>query len=119
MKDRFDLFLQPHSYHCLSDPVAHGGHTEDSRAAAMRFRYLHRAHRRREIGPRGHPIPDLKKVVLEILFERRQVHTVNPWCTLVRLDLLVCLPDLPTSKFQTVSLTISARSYSSSQDPTG
>src|SRR6185312_10101978 len=25
----------------------------------------------------------------------------------------------PTSKFQTVSLTISARSYSSSQDPTG
>ena len=41
MKDRFDLFFQPRSYHCLSDPVAHGGHTEDSRAAAMRFRYLH------------------------------------------------------------------------------
>src|SRR6201987_4695440 len=85
MKDRFDLFLQPHSDHCLSDPVAHGGHTEDSRAAAMRFRYLHRAHRRREIGPRGHPIPDLKKVVLEILFERRQVHTINPCAPLFAL----------------------------------
>src|SRR6478752_1258993 len=95
MKDRFDLFLQPPSYHCLSDPVAHGGHTEDSRAAAMRFRYLHRTHRRREIGPRRHPIPDLVQIALEIRLERRQVHTVNPWCTLVRLDLLVCLPDLP------------------------
>ena len=40
MKDRFDLFFQPRSNHCLSDPVAHGGHTEDSRAAALRFRYL-------------------------------------------------------------------------------
>ena len=100
MKDRFDLLLQPRSYHCLSDPVAHGGHTEDSRAAAMRFRYLHRTHRRREIRPRGHPIPDLEKVVLEILFERRQVHTVHPWCTLVRLDLLVCPPDLPLRNFK-------------------
>ena len=39
-------------------------HPEHPRASAMRLRYLHRAHRRRELGARGHPIPDLVKVVL-------------------------------------------------------
>ena len=33
-------------------------------------------------------------------FERRQIHTVYPWSTLVRLDLLVCPPDLPPRNFK-------------------
>jgi hypothetical protein len=95
MKDRLDLFLQPPSYHCLGDPVRDRRHPEHPRAAAMRFRYLHRTHRRGKVAPRRHPIPDLVQIALEIRLERRQVHTIHPWCTLVRLDLLVCLPNLP------------------------
>ena len=56
MKDRLDLFFQPPSYHCLGDPVGHGRHPKDSRAAAMRLGYLHRAHRWRKIRTRRHPM---------------------------------------------------------------
>src|SRR6266566_7536828 len=46
-------------------------HAQDSRAPAMWLRDLHRAHRRREAGARGEPVPDLVQVVLQIGLELR------------------------------------------------
>ncbi len=61
----------------------------------MRFRYLYRLHRRRKITPRGHPVPDPVEIILQILLEILDRASVHPWCTLVGLDLLVCLLNLP------------------------
>ena len=61
----------------------------------MRLRYFHRPHRRWEVTPRGHPVPDLVQVALQILLERLDrapVHTRRPS---IGLDLLVRLPNLP------------------------
>ena len=54
-------------HHRLRHPVRDRRHPQDSRPTAMRLRYLHRLHRRRKVGPRRHPIPDLVQVVLQIL----------------------------------------------------
>ena len=56
---------------------------------------FHRAHRRREVGPRGHPIPDLEEVVPQIRLELLDPLPVHSRRALVRLDLLPCLPDRP------------------------
>src|SRR5439155_20674269 len=69
VEDRLDLRLQPARGYRLRDPIGHGGHTEDPDPIAMRLRYLHRFDRRWEVGPRGHPIPDLVQVVAQILPE--------------------------------------------------
>src|SRR5262249_55047787 len=50
-------------------------------------------HRRREVPPRGHPIPELVEVVLQVDLERRDGLTVPPGGALVGLDPLVSLPD--------------------------
>src|SRR5204863_9531006 len=52
-------------------------------------------HRRREVGARGEPVPDLVQVVLQIGLELRDRHHVHAGCALVRLDLLPRLPDSP------------------------
>ena len=61
----------------------------------VRLRDLHRAHRRREVGPRRHPIPDLVQVALQILLEFLDRLPVHPGRALVRPDLLPRLPDIP------------------------
>ena len=95
MKDRFHLCFQPGRHHRLGDPVRDRGHAEHPRPAAVRFRYLHRFDRRREVGARRHPIPDHVQVSPQIRLELRQTDPVHSRCTLVRLDLLVCLPHFP------------------------
>jgi glutathione-independent formaldehyde dehydrogenase len=61
----------------------------------MRFRYFHRPHRRREVAPRRHPIPDLVKIALQVLLEVRDRASVHARCTLIALDLLPRLPYFP------------------------
>ena len=95
MKDRFDLRLQPAGYHRLGHSVRDRWHAKGSRPTAMRFRYLHRLHRRRKVRPRGHPIPDLVQVVLQILLEYLERHPVHTRRTLIGFNLPIGLPYLP------------------------
>ena len=71
MKNLLHTGSQLQSHHCLSDSVGDGRHAENPRAPAMRFRYFHSPHRRRKVRPRGHPVPDLIKIVLKIGLEVR------------------------------------------------
>ena len=66
-----------------------------SGACAVWLRDLHRAHRRRGVGARGEPVPDLVQIVLQIGLEFHDRHRVHARCALVRLDLLPRLPDSP------------------------
>src|SRR5262249_48550606 len=61
----------------------------------MRFRYLHRQHRRREITPRGHPIPYLVEIILQIRLEVSAPAPVPPRPSPVGFDSPVCLPHQP------------------------
>ena len=95
MEQRFHLRLQIRPHDRLGDPVRHGGHAEHADPLASCLRYLHRTHRRREVRPRGHPIPELVEVPFQVpleLCDRLPVDTRGP---LVGLDLLVGLPDNP------------------------
>ena len=49
VEHRLHRLLQPGRDHCLRYPVRDARHPENSGPAAMRFRYLHRSHRGREI----------------------------------------------------------------------
>jgi hypothetical protein len=62
---------------------------------AMGLRDFNRAHRRREVGAGGEPVPDLVQIVLQIGLELRDFHRVHAGCALVRLDFLPRLPDSP------------------------
>jgi len=95
MEDRFDLRFQPPGHHRLRDPVRDSGNAEHPRSLPRWFRYFHRSHRRREVTPGGHPIPDLVQVAPQILLELPDRHPIHPRRTLVRPDVLVCLLDLP------------------------
>jgi hypothetical protein len=95
VEDRLDLPLQLHGHDRLGNPIGHGRHAKDPRAAPMGLLDLHRAHGRREVRSRGHPIPDLVQVVLKIRLELRDRLPVHPQCALVRLDFLPRLPDRP------------------------
>lgn len=93
MEHRLHLRLQIRPHDRLGDPVRHGGHAEDADALAPCLRYLHRPDRRWEVRPRGHAIPELVEVPLEVpleLCDRLPVDTSGP---LVGPDLLVGLPD--------------------------
>src|SRR5664279_2087433 len=57
MENWLHPLFQLYCHHRLRDSVRHSGHTENPHSA-MRFRYLHRLHRGREVTPRGHPIPN-------------------------------------------------------------
>src|SRR6266511_6009158 len=61
----------------------------------MRLRDLHRLNRRRKVGPRRHPIPDLVQVALQILFlERLQRLPVHPGRALIPFHLSPGVPHL-------------------------
>ena len=109
MEDRLDLRLQPAGHHRLRDPSATVGTPRISDPAAMRLRYLHRPHRRRKVAPRGHPIPDLVQIVLQIRLELLQRAPVHPGAPLLALTFSDTPPTPPTSKYQTACLTTSAR----------
>jgi hypothetical protein len=84
--------LQLQSYYRLSDPVRHSGNPQHSGTPTMRLRYFHRPHRRREVGPRGHTIPDAIEVIPQITLEILDGLPIHPGSTLVRLDPLIRLP---------------------------
>src|SRR5215471_5435328 len=65
----------------------------DRRCAASVLLYLDKPHRRRKVRARRHSIPDLVKVALQILLERRQRHTIHACSTSVRLDPLIGFPN--------------------------
>src|SRR5208337_799390 len=94
LKHRFHRFLQPGRGHGLRDPVRDARHPEHAGPAAVRLRYLHRHHRRREVGPRGHPVPDPVQIVLQIRLERLDGLPVHPRCTLIPFHLEPGVPDL-------------------------
>ena len=94
VKHRFRRFLQPGRGHGLRDPVRDARHPEHAGPAAVRLRYLHRHHRRREVGPRGHPVPDPVQIVLQIRLERLDGLPVHPRCTLIPFHLEPGVPDL-------------------------
>ena len=91
MEHRLHPLFEFHGHHRLGDSVRHSRHTQDSHPA-MRFRYLHRLHRRRKVTPRGHPVPDPIKVVLQIGFEVLDRAPVHSRRSLVGLDSPVRLP---------------------------
>ena len=86
-------FLQMHGHHRLRDPVRDRWHAQHSDPAAVRLGDLHRPDRRRKVGPRAHPIPDLVEVVPQIGLELLQIHPVHSRRSLVGLDLPPRLPD--------------------------
>jgi len=72
----------------------------------MWFRNFDCPHRRRKVGPRRHPIPDLVQVVLQIGFELFDRLPVHPGGTLVRLNALVRLPHEPLRNVKRLILRI-------------
>ena len=82
-----------HGHHRLRDPVRDRRHAQHSDPAAVRLGDLHRPDRRRKVGPRAHPIPDLVEVVPQIGLELLQIHPVHPRRSLVGLDPPPRLPD--------------------------
>src|SRR5664279_4541047 len=102
MENRFRSWLQPQCDHRLSDSVRDGGNSKNPCPTAMRFRYLNSPHRGRKIRPRGHPIPDLVQIVLQIGLELLDGLTIHPGSTLVPLDALIRLPHQLPSVSETV-----------------
>ena len=92
VKPRFHQRLQELGHGRLRDPVCDRRHPEHPDPIAMRLGNHDRSHRRREPGPRTHPIPDLEEVVLKILLERVEILLINAGSALVGLDLPPRLP---------------------------
>lgn len=87
--------LQMHGHHRLSDAIGDGRNTEQTNPIAMRLRDFHTQHRRREVTPRGHPVPDSVQIVLQILFEVLDGAGIHSRCTLIGPNLLPRLPHTP------------------------
>ena len=79
MEFRFHDFLQPGRDHGLRNSVRDGGHAENPGSRAVRFRYFHRFDRGREVAARGHPVPDLIEIPLQIGLEVLNRLPVRPW----------------------------------------
>lgn len=95
MEPRFHLALQTGGHYGLCNSVRDRGNAENSGTTAMRLRNLHRSHRGRKVAARGHSVPDLEEISLQILLEvldRAAIHTRRP---LICPDLLPCLPYFP------------------------
>src|SRR3954471_24348063 len=68
MEDRLGSGLDSHCHHGVGDSVGHGRHAQRARAPT-RLWYVHRLDRGRKVRSRGHPVPDLVQIVLQILLE--------------------------------------------------
>ena len=75
--------LQDHLHDRLRHAVGDRRNAEGARAAVV-LRYLDEPHRRREVGARRHPIPDLVEVVLQVRLERRQRLAIHARSATVR-----------------------------------
>jgi hypothetical protein len=67
MEHRLHLRLEIRPHDRLGHPIRHGGHAEDAHALAPCLGYLHRPDRRREVRSRGHAIPELVEIPLQVL----------------------------------------------------
>ena len=94
MEQRLHPRLQIRARDRLSDPVRDRRHPEHPQAAVL-LRYLHHAHRRREVAPRREPIPELEQVPVKVLLELLDRLLVNAGRALVRLDPQPGLPNSP------------------------
>jgi hypothetical protein len=88
LHQRLQMHLDDHLRHAVADR----GNSQRPRTPA-RFRDLHKPHRRWEVASRGHPIPDLVEVTLQVRLERLDRLPVHPGRSVVRLDLLIRFPD--------------------------
>jgi len=103
VEHRLHLHLQSCRYHRLGDPVRDRGHTQHP-DATISLRNWHRAHRRREVGPRGHPVPDPVQIVLQVGLERLDGLPIHSRCTLVGLDSPIRLPHFPLRNIERLPL---------------
>src|SRR5215211_183916 len=103
VEERLHAGLQVSAHDGLGDPVSDGRHPEHSRAAVS-LRYLHRAHRRREVAPRGEPVPELVEVPVKVLLELRNRLLINAGAALVRLDPPIGLPNGPLGDLKRLRL---------------
>ena len=81
MEIRLHFGLQVQLDDGLRDPICDRGHSQHPDAPSTWLRYLYHPHRRREVAPRGHPIPELVQVpfqVLLVLFDRLPVDSGGP-----------------------------------------
>jgi hypothetical protein len=96
MKLWFYLRLQIQLCHHLRNSITDRRHSQRPRTSAISFLGdLHPSHRSRKVTARGHPIPDLVQVLLQILVKICDRFPVYSCRSLVRLYPLVRLPYLP------------------------
>ena len=96
MEDRLRAGLQLQRHHRLRDSVRRPWARPASSCPPPCGLGISTAlHRRREVRPRRHPIPDLVQIVLQIFLELLDGLPIHPGRTLVRLDPLVRLPHEP------------------------
>jgi hypothetical protein len=115
VEDLLNPLLQPPGHHGLGDPVGDGGHAEHPDPASLPFGIGTARTGGGEVAARGHPVPDLVQVALEILLERLDrapVHTRRPS---IGLDVLVRPPKPPAWRSQTACPWTSARPLDSSR----
>ena len=103
-QDRLKLLFPQHRCRGLSHPVCHIRHTENPDPGPVILRYLNGSHRRREVAPRGHPIPQLVEVVHLVGREIVDAHSVHARRCTVRSDLLPRLVNETLSNFKRLQL---------------
>ena len=93
MEHRFQYRLQVSLNHRLSDAIGDSRNSERPRSSSI-LRYVHPAHCGREVTAGRHPIPESIKIVLQILFERRNRLAIDSRRSSVCLHPLVCFPHI-------------------------
>ncbi len=93
MEQRLHPGLQTPLDHRLSDSVGYLRYAERPHASVA-LRYFHPSDCPGKIAPRGHPIPDLVQVVVQVFLEVFYGLLVDARCTMIRLHLLVRRQDL-------------------------
>ena len=92
MKNRLYFGLQIHLDHHLRHAIRYGWDPQPSESP-ISFGNIYRAYRRRKITPRGHPIPDLIKIVLKTNLKIFDRLPIDSRCPLVRLYPTIGFPD--------------------------
>lgn len=92
MKHLVQLRLQQHLHHRLPDPISHRRNAKGPGAASL-FRNAHPPHRWRHVRARGHAIPELVQIVLQIALKVRKAFSIHPGRALIGLDPMVGFPD--------------------------
>jgi hypothetical protein len=77
MEPRFHKRPHNHFRHHLRNAIRHRRYPQRTHLP-IPLGYLYQSHRRREITPRRHPVPDLVQVSLEAFLEHRQRFSIHP-----------------------------------------